>query len=188
MKNYLCLILTAAVFATAACGGNSATPGGSETAAPSSAAGGEVIAIDGSSTVYPVTEAVAEEFQKATPGTKVTVGRSGTGGGFQKFCRGESAISNASRPIMATEIEACAKAGITYIELPVAYDGMAIVVNPKNTWATSITTAELEDALGTRRAGEGPPMESGAIEAGRTRRSTCSAPALTREPSITSPR
>ena len=145
MKNYLRLILTSAAFlAAAACGGNSSTPANTETAAPAATSGGEVIPIDGSSTVYPVTEAVAEEFQKANPGTKVTVGRSGTGGGFQKFCRGESAISNASRPISSTEIEACGKAGITYIELPVAYDGMAIVVNPKNTWATSITTAELK--------------------------------------------
>lgn len=146
MKNYLRLIVTsAALLAAAACGGNTGNTGSSDTAAvPSSTSGGQVIAVDGSSTVYPVTEAVAEEFQKVNPGTRVTVGRSGTGGGFQKFCRGESAISNASRPIMAAEIDACGKAGITYIELPVAYDGMTIVVNPKNTWATSITTAELK--------------------------------------------
>ena len=74
----------------------------------------------------------------------MTVGLSGTGGGFQKFCRGETAISNASRPILAAEIEACQKAGINYIELPVAYDGLAVVVNPKNTWATSITVPELK--------------------------------------------
>ena len=132
----------AALLVAAACGGG--TICNSDTASPSTAAAPQVIAIDGSSTVYPVTEAVAEEFQKATPGTKVTVGRSGTGGGFQKFCRGESVISNASRPIMAAEIDACQKASIAYIELPVAYDGMAIVVNPKNTWASSITTAELK--------------------------------------------
>jgi phosphate transport system substrate-binding protein len=124
------------VVAAAGCGG-SQTPG--ESAATPSA----VITIDGSSTVYPVSEAVAEEFGKITPGTDVTVGRSGTGGGFQKFCRGETNISDASRPILAAEIDACEKAGVTYIELPVAYDGMAVVVNPKNTWATSITVAEL---------------------------------------------
>jgi phosphate transport system substrate-binding protein len=145
MNKYLYLILTSvALTASAACGGNSGNTAGTEAPASSANAGGQVIAIDGSSTVYPVTEAVAEEFQKVNAGTRVTVGRSGTGGGFQKFCRGESVISNASRPIMATEIEACQKGGITYIELPVAYDGMAIVVNPKNTWATSITTAELK--------------------------------------------
>ena len=124
-----------------ACGGNSGSP---ETGGQPSQPAAQVIAIDGSSTVFPVTEAVAEEFQKANPGTKVTVGLSGTGGGFQKFCRGESVISNASRPISATEIEACGKTGVTFIEMPVAYDGMAIVVNPKNTFATSITVAELK--------------------------------------------
>jgi phosphate transport system substrate-binding protein len=123
----------AALFAAAACGG-----GTTEEAAPAT------IAVDGSSTVYPVTEAVAEEFQGANPNWRVTVGLSGTGGGFQKFCRNETVVSNASRPILPVEIEACQKAGITYIELPVAYDGLAVVVNPKNTWATSITVAELK--------------------------------------------
>ena len=75
--------------------------------------------------MFPITEAVAEEFQKANAGTRVTVGSSGTGGGFQKFCRNETDISNASRPIKPTEVEACAKAGIDFIELPVAYDGLA---------------------------------------------------------------
>jgi phosphate transport system substrate-binding protein len=103
-----------------------------------------VIVLDGSSTVFPISEAVAEEFQKKNPGMQVTVGQSGTTGGFQKFCRGESVISNASRPISSAEIEACGKAGITYIELPVAYDGLAVVVHPKNTWASSMTVAELK--------------------------------------------
>ncbi len=119
----------------AACGG------GAPAGAPAAT---EVIAIDGSSTVYPVTEAVAEEFPKAMPGTRVTVGRSGTGGGFQKFCRNETVVSNASRPITAAEIDACQQGGVTYIELPVAYDGLTVVVHPKNTWATSITAAELK--------------------------------------------
>jgi len=104
----------------------------------------QAIQVDGSSTVYPITEAVAEEFQKANPGTKVTVGISGTGGGFQKFCRDEIDISDASRPIKATETEACAKSGVQYVELPVAYDGLAVVVNPKNNWAASMTVAELK--------------------------------------------
>jgi len=102
------------------------------------------IAVDGSSTVYPITEAVGEEFQKANPKTKVTVGISGTGGGFKKFCAGETDISDASRPIKSSEIEACQKNNIEYIELPVAYDGLAVMVNPQNTWATSMTVKELK--------------------------------------------
>jgi len=104
----------------------------------------QIVKIDGSSTVFPVTEAVAEEFQKANRGTRVTVGISGTGGGFQKFCRDEIDIADASRPITPGEGEVCNKAGIQFIEIPVAYDGLAVVVNPKNTWATSITVAELK--------------------------------------------
>ena len=133
----LCAIALVSATTAAACGG-----GSSESAASNAAPA--VIQLDGSSTVFPISEAVAEEFQKANPGTRVTVGISGTGGGFQKFCRGETDISDASRPIRPTEIETCQKAGIEYIELPIAYDGLAIVVNPKNTWATSVTVAELK--------------------------------------------
>lgn len=105
----------------------------------------KIIKIDGSSTVYPITEAVAEEFQKFKKGTvKVTVGISGTGGGFKKFSRGETDISNASRPITKKEMEACKKAGIDFIELPVAYDAIAVMVNPKNNWVTSMTVTELK--------------------------------------------
>ena len=103
-----------------------------------------MIRVDGSSTVFPITEAVAEEFKRENPGVDISVGVSGTGGGFQKFCRGETDISDASRPIRATEMETCQKAGIEFIELPVAYDGLAVAVNPKNSWATSMTTAELK--------------------------------------------
>lgn len=103
----------------------------------------EVIAIDGSSTVYPITEAVAEEFMTSMPGNNVTVGISGTGGGFSKFCAGETVISNASRPIKPEEIEACQSAGIEYIELPIAYDALTVVVNPENTWVDYLTTEEL---------------------------------------------
>jgi phosphate transport system substrate-binding protein len=99
-------------------------------AAPSLA---QVVKIDGSSTVFPVAEAVAEDFQKAKKGAiKVTVGISGTGGGFKKFCRGETDISNASRPISKSEMEDCAKNGVRYMEMPVAYDALTVVVNPKN--------------------------------------------------------
>src|SRR4030067_2140324 len=104
----------------------------------------KIIKIDGSSTVYPITEAVAEEFQKMKKGAvKVTVGISGTGGGFKKFSRGETDISDASRPIVKKEMDACKEAGIEYIELPVAYDGLAVMVNPKNNWVTSMTVADL---------------------------------------------
>jgi phosphate transport system substrate-binding protein len=103
------------------------------------------VKIDGSSTVYPVTEAVAEEFQKSKKGAvRVTVGISGTGGGFKKFCRGETDISNASRPILAQEMEACKQAGIDYIELPVAFDALAVVINPQNNWAEVMTVEELK--------------------------------------------
>src|SRR5687767_5756885 len=110
--------------------------------------GPALVTLDGSSTVFPISEAVAEEFQKATPGTRVTVGISGTGGGFQKFCRGEIDIADASRPISATEVAACEKSGIGFIELPIAYDGIAIAANPKNTWAANITVAELKTLWG----------------------------------------
>ena len=123
---------------TVACGGG--TPDQQEGEAAPEA----LITLDGSSTVFPIAEAVAEEYGKANPDVRTpTVGISGTGGGFQKFCRGETDISNASRPIRPAEIEACKTAGIEYIEVPIAYDGLAIVVNPKNTWATTITVAEL---------------------------------------------
>ncbi|WP_447980521.1 PstS family phosphate ABC transporter substrate-binding protein [Candidatus Nitrospira bockiana] len=104
-----------------------------------------LIALDGSSTVFPISEAVAEEFQKMTRGTvRVTVGISGTGGGFKKFCRGEIDIQDASRPISASEMEACRKQGITYYELPVAFDAITIVTSTKNTWVRSVTLEELK--------------------------------------------
>ncbi len=105
----------------------------------------KIVKIDGSSTVYPITEAVAEEFQKAKRGSiRVTVGISGTGGGFKKFCRGEIDITNASRPIIKKELDACEKNGVQFIELPIAYDALAIVVNPQNTWVKSVTISELK--------------------------------------------
>jgi phosphate transport system substrate-binding protein len=103
-----------------------------------------IIAVDGSSTVYPITEAMAEEFQKAYPEVKVTVGISGTGGGFKKFCRGETDISDASRPIKSSEHEDCKKNGIEFIELPVALDALAVMVNPKNSWVDALTVEELK--------------------------------------------
>ncbi len=102
----------------------------------------KIIKIDGSSTVYPITEAMAEEFQKVQK-VKVTVGESGTGGGFKKFCRGETDISDASRPITQKEMDACKEAGIQYIELPIAYDALTVVVNSKNDWVKSLSVEEL---------------------------------------------
>jgi phosphate transport system substrate-binding protein len=114
-------------------------------AAPAPARADAVIKIDGSSTVFPITEAVAEEFQKMKKNTvKVTVGISGTGGGFKKFCRGETDISDASRPILKKEMEACKAAGVEYYELPIAFDALTVMVNPKNDWITSMTVAELK--------------------------------------------
>ncbi|MFC4309931.1 PstS family phosphate ABC transporter substrate-binding protein [Steroidobacter flavus] len=104
-----------------------------------------VIRIDGSSTVFPIAEAVAEEFQSEQRGAvRVTVGLSGTGGGFKKLCRGDIDISNASRPILTEEMEMCRKAGINFIELPVAFDAITVVVNPKNDWVKSLTVADLK--------------------------------------------
>ena len=101
------------------------------------------IQIDGSSTVFPLAEAVAEGFQQQTQGrVRVTVGESGTGGGFRKFCRGETHISNASRPISASEMATCRAAGIQYVEVPVAFDALTVVVHPSNP-LRSITTAQL---------------------------------------------
>lgn len=102
------------------------------------------VKIDGSSTVYPITEAVAEEFKAEHKDVRVTVGLSGTGGGFKKFSRGETDINNASRSIKQSEIEACKANNIDYIELSVAYDGLAVVVHPENTWTKDITVDELK--------------------------------------------
>lgn len=111
--------------------------------ASSTFAAEKIIKIDGSSTVYPITEAVAEEYQIATK-VKVTVGISGTGGGFKKFCRGETDVQNASRPILKKEIDACKEAGVQFIELPVAYDGLTVVINKNNDFVKSLTVEELK--------------------------------------------
>jgi phosphate transport system substrate-binding protein len=105
----------------------------------------QIVKVDGSSTVYPVTEAVAEEFQKSKKNAvKVTVGISGTGGGFKKFCRAETDVSNASRPILKKEMEDCKKMGVEYIELPVAFDALTVVINPQNDFVKQLTVAELK--------------------------------------------
>lgn len=122
-----------------ACGGKKQNAEGSDSTGAASS-----IKIDGSSTVYPITEAVAEEFQAANKGVDVTVAVSGTGGGFKKFIRKEIDVTGASRPVKKSEDSALVAGQIEYYEIPVAYDGLAVVVNPQNTWASSITVAELK--------------------------------------------
>lgn len=136
------LISTSLVLLLASCGGSKSkeeTTGTDSTAALSGS-----VSIDGSSTVYPISEAVAEEFKKVQSGVKVTVGLSGTGGGFKKFGRGETDINDASRPIKKTEDSTCKSNNISSLELKVAYDGLAVVVSPENTWCKDMTVAELK--------------------------------------------
>ena len=130
--------VSALVLLTAACGGGSSNndQGGNGLSG--------TIRVDGSSTVGPLTEAAAEFFQQENAGVQVTVGISGTGGGFEKFCNGETDISDASRPIEDDEKKACASEGITFAEAQVANDGLSVVVNPENTWATCLTVAQLK--------------------------------------------
>jgi phosphate transport system substrate-binding protein len=138
-------LITPVALALAGCGKKE--PAGESGDAPAARAGRDapVIRIDGSSTVFPITEAVAEEYQIEKRGAvRVTVGLSGTGGGFKKLCRGDVDISNASRPILAEEMEMCRKSGVTFYELPVAFDAITIVVNPKNEWVKSLTVADLK--------------------------------------------
>lgn len=125
----------------AACGGGGEEQTGART--PAQRLSGR-ITVDGSSTVFPITEAVAEEFQKKHRNVRVTVGISGTGGGFKKFCAREIDISDASRPIEQREIDECRKNGIDFIEVPVAYDGLSVLVNPRNTWVDQMTVEELK--------------------------------------------
>lgn len=119
-----------------ACGGNQQTSNESNLSGS--------IKVDGSSTVYPVTEAIAEEFRTVHPSVNVTVGVSGTGGGFKKFMRGETDINDASRPIKSKEADACAEIGIGFQELSVAYDGLAVLVHPDNDWVDYLTVEELK--------------------------------------------
>ncbi len=102
-----------------------------------------IIAVDGSSTVYPLTEALAEDFQRVRPGTRVIIGVSGTGSGLRRFCRGDIAVANASRPMTTSEAAACAAADIAFLEVPVAHDGITIAVHPSNAWVDSLTLDEL---------------------------------------------
>lgn len=148
------LAVVTLVLGVTACGGNQAsntTTSSPQTEGASPAANtttgsnlSGTVKIDGSSTVFPISEAMAEEFQKANNGVQVTVASSGTGGGFKKFCAGETDISNASRPIKPEEVALCKKGGIEYIELPVAYDGLSVVVNPQNNFVDCLNIADLK--------------------------------------------
>ncbi|HVC95652.1 MAG TPA: PstS family phosphate ABC transporter substrate-binding protein [Pirellulales bacterium] len=126
-----------------------ANPGPAKPAATSSSTststGADIVKIDGSSTVFPITEAVAEEFQKAKNGSvKVTVGIKGTGGGFKRFCVGETDVSDASRPILKEEMDLARENGIEYVELPICFDALTVAVHPSNDWVDAITVDELK--------------------------------------------
>lgn len=143
MKSFIVRVSLAVllVFTAFACGKKPEGENGVQNAEPTLK--GE-IKIDGSSTVYPITEAVAEEFRNEQPDVKVTVGVSGTGGGFKKFGRAETDINDASRPIKDQEATACKDNNIRYVELKVAYDGLVVVVNPQNSWVDHFTVEELK--------------------------------------------
>jgi phosphate transport system substrate-binding protein len=142
------------VMGLTACGGGNqtasnapASPQGDASPAANTTTGSNLsgtVKVDGSSTVFPISEAMAEEFQKANPAVQVTVAQSGTGGGFKKFCNNETDISNASRPIKKEEIELCKQGNVEYIELPVAYDGLSVVVNPQNNFVDCLKVDELK--------------------------------------------
>lgn len=138
--------LLALLTSLAACGSGTTTTTTEAPADGGSDAGaglaGEIL-IDGSSTVYPIAEAMSEEFLTANPDVALTVGVSGSGGGFKKFCAGETDISNASRPIKDEEVAACEEAGIEFIEVPVAFDGLTVVTNQDNDWAQCLTVEQL---------------------------------------------
>jgi phosphate transport system substrate-binding protein len=135
--------IVALALALAACGDSGGTGGGDASGSTGSKLSG-TIKVDGSSTVAPLAEAAAEGFQRENAGVRVTVGTSGTGGGFEKFCAGETDISDASRPIKPEEEAICKKNGITHGDVQVANDGLAIVVNKENDWAKCLTTDQLK--------------------------------------------
>ena len=148
-RTALLLVLVAAL---AGCGGGGRDSADDTVATTTSVSGGELsgrIQADGSSTVGPYTTAAAEAFQGVEPGVQITVGVSGTGGGFERFCRGETDLSNASRPIKDEEIAACKKEGIDYVEFQVANDALTVVVNRENDWASCLTVAQLKKIWNT---------------------------------------
>ncbi|MFT6717378.1 MAG: phosphate transport system substrate-binding protein [Saprospiraceae bacterium] len=143
MKLKTLSILAITAISLASCGGGNKSATGTEGGEASTALMGS-ISIDGSSTVYPITEAVAEEFRNVAPDVRVTIGFSGTGGGFKKFSRGEIDIADASRSIKGGEITACEENQIKYVEIAVAYDGLAVIIHPQNDWVDYFTVEELK--------------------------------------------
>jgi phosphate binding protein len=135
-------VLAASALLLSACGGQNTASGGSGGQSGSEISG--TVAIDGSSTVAPLSEAAADLFRDVQPGVNVTVATAGTGGGFKKFCAGETDISDASRPIKDEEAAACKAKGIEYTEVVIANDGLSVVVNPANDWAKCLTVAQLK--------------------------------------------
>ncbi len=169
LRNKLSLILLVLVISSlmlTACSGSSLTPASEDTntseqatEVPSGSNSGTTnvtdmaslegdVIVDGSSTVFPITTAVAEEFAAVAPSVRVSVGLSGTGGGFKVFCVGETDISDASRPIKDSEKETCATNNIEYVEFLVGTDGLTVMVNPENDWLTELTTDQLAALLG----------------------------------------
>ena len=138
MRKKADMLASLVILILVACGGGEGGNGSAD-----SGLSGEVN-IDGSSTVFPIAEAVAEEFQIANPGVRVVVGVSGSGGGFKRFCAGETDISNASRPISQSEVDTCEAAGVSFTEISVAWDGLSVIANPDNNFATCLTTEELK--------------------------------------------
>lgn len=140
MRNLMLKVGAAMMVATMIGCGSSGSAGGG-------AGGGGVsgsLTVDGSSTVYPITQGLAEEFMKVNEGANITVNESGTGSGMKKFVAGEIDICDASRPIEPEEMELAAKAGVEFVEIPLAFDGLSVVVNPSNTFANDLTVAELK--------------------------------------------
>lgn len=142
MKNAMFAMIAVGALGLVGCGNSGGGGGSTANGAPSDLKG--TITIDGSSTVYPISQAVAEGFMDKNPGVNVTVSESGTGGGFKKFVVGELDIAGASRPIEPEEVEAAKKNGIEFVEIPVAFDGLSVVVHPSNNWADSLTVDELK--------------------------------------------
>jgi phosphate transport system substrate-binding protein len=140
MKKLLLVTIFIAMLFTVACANNENSTGDSDTSTLNG-----TINIDGSSTLYPVSEAISEEFSKSHKNVRVPVGVSGTGGGFKRFCKGEIDISNASRKIKSSEIEACKQNGVDFVELAVTYDGLTVVINKNNTWAKTMTVEQIKE-------------------------------------------
>ena len=160
------LLALVLAFAGAACGGDDDESGAGATGDGSESLSGRIQA-DGSSTVGPFTTRAAERFQQENSGVQITVGVSGTGGGFERFCAGETDISNASRQIEDDEKAACEQKGVEYAEFQVANDALTVIVNKDNDWATCLTTERAQEDLGARV--EGDELEPGALGLSRTR-------------------